>query len=676
MDYHRVLCQDVIYNQSKMSQPPVIQSSIFNSGFFSANSDPLTIALADKRYLSLGGGVIAGSLSIGGALTVGGSTVVPPPSYTLSITEGTAAPSKALVLDSSSNISGIGSLSATSLTGTLQTAAQPNITSLGTLTSMNVSVGGTNGSLGKILMPSLSSTSACYLILGRNYVADQYARINYYYDSSNTNNNYLSLGHNSANTLTVSNNGMVGINQTIPSCALEVYGSILCSGNLTSTGITLALGSSGSQSLTNNNVRFWGSTLNTQSINLYRVSDTSGLVLASTCSTISSNVAYPLLNLVASDNATSISQLGASATSQSLFQIDWKQSSVSTWSSQTIKHMLDFGNSRNYKSGYPYCHTLAISCDAFCINTLGGTANPPKGCLYLVSGSGATAPDNIDKLLFNTDTPYTNATYGTAGFTCNGNMFIKSNNSFNDGTSSWNMPLCLSNGNVTSELLFAFQMNNGVASTSTNSVVMGTVSNNDLRFMTNNSTRMTITSAGRVGIGITAPLYGLHVTTTATVTIDGGASGVAYFKVSGGLVSTVGPLSSVAVGITCSGALVASTGCYVWSDERLKKDWTELSDDVSDSMLKVKPMLYRYKTDPDSASLQVGYSAQSLLKAGLPHCITFHKSDGLEIEDPETDMKDISYSVDYGKMTCLLHKLVLRQQQQIKELERKISELI
>ncbi|KAE9092942.1 hypothetical protein PF006_g24561 [Phytophthora fragariae] len=278
--------------------------------------------------------------------------------------------------------------------------------------------------------------------------------------------------------------------------------------------------------------------------------------------------------------------------------------------------MLDFGNSRNYKTGYPICHTLATTSDAFCINTLGSGVAPSSGCLYLVSGSGS-GYSAVDKLLFNTDTPYSNASYGVAGFTCNGNMLIKSNNTLNDGTASWNMPLCLSNGNATSELLFAFQMNNGVASTSTNSVVMGTVSNNDFRMMTNNSTRMIITSAGRVGIGTNTPLYGLHCTSTVSVTIDGGGSGVAYFKTSGGLVSTAGPLSSVAVGICCSGALVASTGCYVWSDERLKKDWAELDDGVADAMLKIKPMLYRYKADPDSVSLQVGYSAQSLLRAGM-----------------------------------------------------------
>lgn len=194
-------------------------------------------------------------------------------------------------------------------------------------------------------------------------------------------------------------------------------------------------------------------------------------------------------------------------------------------------------------------------------------------------------------------------------------------------------------------------------------MVMGTTSSNDLRFMSGNSSKMIITSTGRVGIGIMAPLYGLHVTSTVSVTIDACASGVAYFKTSGGLVSTVGPISGVAGGIACSGALVASTGVYCWSDERLKKDWTELSDEVADGMLKIKPRLYRYKTDPDSSSLQVGYSAQDLLRANLPHCVTFHESKGLEIQDAETDLKDISYSVDYSKMSCLLHSLVLTPQQ-------------
>ncbi|ETI43104.1 hypothetical protein F443_11869 [Phytophthora nicotianae P1569] len=55
------------------------------------------------------------------------------------VVAGTAAVSKALVLNGTGDISGINSLSATSLTGTIQSAAQPNITSVGTFSSLTVS---------------------------------------------------------------------------------------------------------------------------------------------------------------------------------------------------------------------------------------------------------------------------------------------------------------------------------------------------------------------------------------------------------------------------------------------------------------------------------------------------------------------------------------------------------
>ena len=60
------------------------------------------------------------------------------------VTNGTALNSKALILDSSRNITNINSLTATSLvstniTGSLQTASQPNVTSLGTLSTLAIS---------------------------------------------------------------------------------------------------------------------------------------------------------------------------------------------------------------------------------------------------------------------------------------------------------------------------------------------------------------------------------------------------------------------------------------------------------------------------------------------------------------------------------------------------------
>lgn len=74
-------------------------------------------------------------------LTLGGTLVTATAAELnyVDTTPGTAAASKALILDSSLNIAGINSVSATEITGELQTAAQPNVTSVGTLTSLDVS---------------------------------------------------------------------------------------------------------------------------------------------------------------------------------------------------------------------------------------------------------------------------------------------------------------------------------------------------------------------------------------------------------------------------------------------------------------------------------------------------------------------------------------------------------
>ncbi len=85
-------------------------------------------------------------LSLGGTLITVSSAQL----NKLNVVGGTASASKVLVLDSASSISGINSLSASTLTGTLLTAAQPNISMVNTLnvsshngSSVGLSLGGT-----------------------------------------------------------------------------------------------------------------------------------------------------------------------------------------------------------------------------------------------------------------------------------------------------------------------------------------------------------------------------------------------------------------------------------------------------------------------------------------------------------------------------------------------------
>ncbi|KAG6942725.1 hypothetical protein JG687_00018898 [Phytophthora cactorum] len=188
---------------------------------------------------------------------------------------------------------------------------------------------------------------------------------------------------------------------------------------------------------------------------------------------------------------------------------------------------------------------------------------------------------------------------------------------------------------------FQIEVNNGVRSTTTNATWIGTRTTNDFRLGSNDSTVTIITAAGRVGVGSTTPSYQFQVSGSVSSTIDAAGSGVAYFLRSGGLVSTIGPLSSISVSICTSGAVLASSGFYTTSDARIKKDFTELPGSVADGMLSVKPLLFRYKNQSKSTPLQLGYRAQDLLRAKLPHCVNFIDVEDLPVEDTDLDTHNI-----------------------------------
>ncbi|GMF28824.1 unnamed protein product [Phytophthora lilii] len=128
---------------SSFSYPqPSFQSSIYNPAFYLslASSAYLTYDYAQTLYLSkddyrwdyLGGKIIA----------------------------GTASHSKALILDSSGNISGINSFGASTITKTLQTGSQPNVTSLGSLSGLTI--GGNLSFSGSSRSISITGTSSYF----------------------------------------------------------------------------------------------------------------------------------------------------------------------------------------------------------------------------------------------------------------------------------------------------------------------------------------------------------------------------------------------------------------------------------------------------------------------------------------------------------------------------------
>lgn len=105
------------------SFPRPESSDIFNSGLFNIGGESISLEEADRRYLKLGGGFISGNLSISGALitnsldtlslTINGTPLDISPIS--GIVNGVAQANKALIVDSSRNISNINALSCSSL---------------------------------------------------------------------------------------------------------------------------------------------------------------------------------------------------------------------------------------------------------------------------------------------------------------------------------------------------------------------------------------------------------------------------------------------------------------------------------------------------------------------------------------------------------------------------------
>ncbi len=109
--------------------------------------------IAPAYQLDVNGTLNCTSLYINGSLFNASGI----PSYCSGITTtGTAVADKVLTVNSALNVSGINSLSATNITGTLQTAAQTNITSVGTLTGLSLS--GATSSTSNILIYSANTS--------------------------------------------------------------------------------------------------------------------------------------------------------------------------------------------------------------------------------------------------------------------------------------------------------------------------------------------------------------------------------------------------------------------------------------------------------------------------------------------------------------------------------------
>ena len=143
--------------------PPLYLSNVYNPNNFIQPSSSLTLEQANSLYLSLSGGVVTGlatfnaSLAINGTITFNGSVLNL--SSITGITNGVAAFNKALVLDSSGNIATINQLTSTTLITTNLTLGGISISSTGTqINYTNVTAGTASASKCLVLDSSSNIT--------------------------------------------------------------------------------------------------------------------------------------------------------------------------------------------------------------------------------------------------------------------------------------------------------------------------------------------------------------------------------------------------------------------------------------------------------------------------------------------------------------------------------------
>ena len=140
--YADISVGNAIINSNTSSTSSTTGSLIVTGGIGISNNTDASSSSNGGALTIAGGLAVARSAYIGTTLNIGNSQLTQAGvGYLSGITPGSGSTGKALVLDGSSNISGINQFTATTLTGTLSTSSQPQITSVGTLS--NLSIAGT-----------------------------------------------------------------------------------------------------------------------------------------------------------------------------------------------------------------------------------------------------------------------------------------------------------------------------------------------------------------------------------------------------------------------------------------------------------------------------------------------------------------------------------------------------
>jgi hypothetical protein len=591
--------------------------TITNNGIeqFTVNGEFNRIGIMNSTpsyTLDVGGDINGTALRIGGTLVTSTATEL---NYVDITTLGTAEASKALVLDANRDITNIRNLTATNLTGTLQTASQTNITSVGTLTSLTSSgaVNITNSTA------TTSATTGALRVTGgvgvggdifTNGILTSSRNGRGFFHTNGTlsleSNIFNSFGIHTAYLGTITNHTLILQTNDTSRLRISFGGDITVLTNTastsTTTGAFMVTGGVGIEGALNVGGNINGTIGTASQTNITSVGTLTGLtssgavnITNNTASTSISTGALIITGGVGISNNINIS--GYSKSNQLLLG-----TSTDTASSR-IMSALDSAMA-NGSSKY-ICFGKANS------------ANNQAEIFYTHVSDGS----NTNRL--------------GIGFFGNNNLLnIVANGRVGIGTTSPSTALDV-NGSIRNNVNgTGFIHNNGTISLEsfvqgTSAAVFGTSTNHGLVLSTNGLGRIAITNSGSVGIGNFDPMYKLDVdgpiraNGTSSLTI----SSYAFYR-SDGASGTGGGTTSNYAGIF-NGRITCTGEVNVTSDYRMKNSIENLTDEYCKNFIDLTtPVKFNYNNDQSQAHF--GYIAQDVLRAGFDDLVTLAPQPGLE----------------------------------------------
>ena len=203
---------------------------------------------------------------------------------------------------------------------------------------------------------------------------------------------------------------------------------------------------------------------------------------------------------------------------------------------------------------------------------------------------------------------------------------------------------------------------------------IGSTTNHPFGIFTNNSYKMYISSAGNVGIGLgaTSASYKLEVgTNNQTIT---GNYGYISSTTTGYVVG--GSTGSVSFSAKFNGRINVTGEVDVTSDRRIKENIREIDEDECNKFINViKPVHFKYKNQDKEAYGYIAQDIMKAGFSDLIQIHKDDNVEEEIDEDGFVNPKGHIFTVAYDEISAILHKYILKQDMYIKEQNKDIDDL-